>query len=63
MKSYFIQPDLTVSGLKTLSLAVQSIMTDKCKRVDLGCGTVVYRVPSNNPKKFTVRIDMKIEEE
>lgn len=63
MKSYNVQPDLTSSGLGGLSLAVKNIMEEKTKRVDLGHGTIVYKIPSQNPKKFTIRIDMKIEEE
>lgn len=63
MKSYNVQPDLTSSGLGSLALAINNIMEGKAKRVDLGHGTIVYAVPSNNPKKFTIRIDMKVEEE
>lgn len=63
MKSYNVQPDLTSSGLGSLAGAIRSIRDGKAKRVDLGHGTIVYEVPSNNPKKFTIRIDMKIEEE
>ena len=63
MKSYITQPDLTSSGLGSLSVAISNIMAGKAKRVDLGHGTIVYAIPSNNPKKLTVRIDMKIEEE
>lgn len=32
-------------------------------RIDLGCGMVMYKVPSNNPRKYTVRLDIKVEEE
>ena len=58
-----MKPDLTEAGTKSLCNAVRMIMNGDCKRVDLGHGTVVYKVPSNNPQKYTVRIDMKIEEE
>ena len=63
MKSYNVQPDFTSSGLGSLADSVKRIMKGECNRVDLGHGTIVYKVPSQNPKKFTVRVDMKIEEE
>lgn len=63
MKEYNVQPDLTNAGLNSLALAVKNIQKDLYKRVDLGHGTIVYKIPTNNPKKFTIRIDMKVEEE
>lgn len=61
--SYNQYPDLTETGLKSIRSAVRLITKGKSKRVDLGNGTIVYKVPSNNPKKYTIRVDMKIEEE
>lgn len=55
--------DLTNHGLSSLRKAIQQIKAGDAARVDLGHGTIVYKVPSNNPKKFTIRIDIKIEEE
>ena len=63
MKSYSVQPDLTSSGLRSLAKAIRNIRDGKAKRVDLGHGTIVYAIPSQNPKKFTLRVDMEIEEE
>lgn len=63
MKGYNTQPDLTDAGLNSLALAVNNIQKGLYKRVDLGHGTIAYKIPSNNPKKFTIRIDMKVEEE
>lgn len=56
-------PDLTKHGLASLRKAVMMIQAGESKRVDLGHGTIVYKVPSANPKKYTIRIDMKVEEE
>lgn len=56
-------PDLTQHGLTTIKTAVNLIRTTDVNRVDVGQGTIVYRVPSNNPRKYTIRVDMKIEEE
>lgn len=63
MKEYNVQPDLTNAGLNSLVRAVKDIQKGLYKRVDLGHGTIMYKIPTNNPKKFTIRIDMKVEEE
>lgn len=55
-------PDLTRAGLESLADAVE-LIEKGTKRVDLEHDTIVYRVPSNNPKKYTIRIDMKVSEE
>lgn len=54
--------DLTESGLTGLKNAITLIQNGQCKRVDLGHNTAVYKVPSNNPNKYTIRIDMKFDE-
>lgn len=58
-----MKPDLTPNGMNSLRAAVRMILNGKSKRVDLGNGTSVYKVPSKNPNKYTIRIDLKIEEE
>lgn len=50
------------SDVKALEKACSLIQDGTCKRVDLGHNTVVYKVPSNNPKKYTIRVDIKVEE-
>lgn len=57
-----MKPDLTTNGLISLRSAIQTILSGKGKRIDLGHGTIVYKVPSANPKKCTIRIDMEVEE-
>lgn len=58
-----MKPDLTPNGVNSLRAAIRMILNGKSERVDLGNGTSVYKVPSKNPNKYTIRIDMKIEEE
>lgn len=58
-----MSPDLTEIGMHFLRKAVRMITSGETKRIDLGNGTIVYKVPSKNPNKYTIRIDMKIEEE
>lgn len=54
--------DLTEHGLASLANAVNMLRTSDVKRVDLGHDTTVYKVPTGNPKKYTVRIDLKFDE-
>lgn len=54
--------DLTKQGLDSLANAVNMLRTSDVKRVDLGHDTIVYKVPTGNPKKYTIRIDMKFDE-
>ena len=54
--------DLTKRGLDSLANAVNMLRTSDVKRVDLGHDTIVYKVPTGNPKKYTIRIDMKFDE-
>jgi len=54
--------DLTKNGLISLVNAVELLRKSAVKRIDLGHSTIAYKVPSNNPKKYTIRIDMKFDE-
>lgn len=63
MKSYNTQPNLTSSGLETLAHAIRTIMEGDSKRIDIGHGTVLATVPSNDPKQYTIIITMDVEEE
>lgn len=58
-----MKPDLTPNGINSLRAAIRMILSGKRRRVDLSHGTIVYKVPSNNPNKYTIRIDMEVEEE
>ena len=54
--------DFTHNGLTSLVNAVDLLRNSDVKRVDLGHDTIVYKVPTNNPKKYTIRVDMKFDE-
>ena len=54
--------DLTNHGLGVIRNAISQIRKFGIKRVDVGHDTIVYKVPSNNPQKYTIRIDMKFDE-
>lgn len=49
--------------LEAIKRAYALIKEGRFNRIDLGCGMVMYKVPSNNPRKYTVRLDIKVEEE
>lgn len=49
-------------ALEAISKAVSLIKRGQIKRADLGHGMVAYKVPSNNPDKYIIRIDIKIKE-
>lgn len=51
------------AALEAISKAVSLIKTGKLKRADLGHGMVAYKVPSNNPDKYIIRVDIKIAKE
>lgn len=55
--------DLSTTGLKALKKSILLIQEGSCNRVDLGSNTIVYKVPSPNPNKYTIRIDIKIKAE
>lgn len=54
--------DLTNHGLVVIRNAIAQIREFGVKWVDVGNDTIVYKVPSNNPQKYTIRIDMKFNE-
>lgn len=54
--------DFTHNGLTSLVNAVDLLRKSDVKRVDLGHDTIVYKVPTNNPKKYVIRVDMKFDE-
>lgn len=47
---------------KCLRTAISLIKDNTCNRVDLGHNTIVYKVPSGSPKKYTIRVDIKVED-
>lgn len=53
--------DLSKADLKSIGKAFDLIAEGTSTRVDLGCGMTMYKVPSNNPKKYTIRLDIKME--
>lgn len=57
----YIGSDLSKSDLKSISKAVDLIQEGTYNRIDLGYGMIIYKVPSNNPKKYTIRLDIKME--
>lgn len=54
--------DITDNGLKSIRNAIQQIGLFGVKRVDLGHNTIVYKVPTGNPNKYTIRIDIKVDD-
>jgi hypothetical protein len=57
---YFGQ-HLSKTDHKVISNAISLIQEGACNRVDLGHGMIIYKVPSNNPNKYTIRLDIKME--
>lgn len=53
---------LDKTDFSVLNQAIQLIKAGRMKRADIGHGMVVYKVPSNNPYKYTIRMDIKVEE-
>jgi hypothetical protein len=54
--------DLSMQSMSKVALAAMEIMEKGIKRVDVDKEISVYKVPSNNPQKYTIRIDMKFNE-
>ena len=48
---------------KAIAKAIQTIKRGEAKRVDIGLDVSVYKVPSQNPNKYTIRIDIKVKED
>lgn len=42
-----------------VAAAIHTIESGQAKRVDVENGVTVYKVPSANPDKYTIRIDVK----
>lgn len=57
----YTRQSLDKSDLKAASRAISLIQEGTCNRVDLGHGMIIYKVPSNNPNKYTIRLDIKME--
>lgn len=53
---------MTRAALEAISKAVSLIKKGELKRADLGHGMVAYKVPSNNPDKYIIRVDIKVRE-
>lgn len=51
------------NDMKVLNTAIEGIREGKFNKVDLGQGVKVYKIPSNNPHKYLIRVDIKVEEE
>lgn len=51
---------MTKAALEAINKAVSLIKKGQLKRADLGHGMVAYKVPSNNPDKYIIRVDIKI---
>lgn len=53
--------NLSKSDHRAISNAISLIQEGICTRVDLGHSMIIYKVPSNNPDKYTIRLDIKME--
>lgn len=51
------------TDMEELKNAIEAIKGHWATRLELSDGTIVYKVPSNNPNKYTIRIDIKVVEE
>lgn len=49
--------------IQVLNRAIAMIKDGSFNRIDLGYGMLIYKVPSNNPKKYTIRLDIKVYED
>lgn len=54
---------LTSDELHAISRAVKSISKTNSSRVDIYDSIKVYKVPSNSPNKYTIRIDIRVKED
>lgn len=41
--------------------AIDSIVKGECKKVEISTEIIIYKVPSQNPDKYIIRIDIKEE--
>lgn len=51
---------MTKGLLVAIDKAVSAIKRGELKRADLGRGAVAYKVPSSDPNKYIIRIDLKM---
>ena len=49
--------------LESISKAINSIHQGIFNKISIGDNMIAYKVPSNNPKKYVIRLDVKINEE
>lgn len=54
---------LSVFDLNAIDRAVKSIVDGAVLKAQVTDHIKVYKVPSSNPDKYTVRIDIKVEEQ
>ena len=54
---------LSVFDLNAIDHAVKSIVDGAVLKAQVTDRIKVYKVPSSNPDKYTVRIDIKVEEQ
>ena len=47
-------------NLKAIQTAVNMINQGLFNRADIGDGIIAYKVPSSNPNKYVIRIDIQI---
>ena len=52
---------LTTSEKKGIDAAIQAINFDRASKVQVSDRLKVYKIPSNNPSKHTIRIDIQVE--
>ena len=48
---------------QSLIRAVRTIVSGDAARIEINKEIKAYKVPSNNPNKYTIRIDIKVEED
>ena len=48
---------------QSLIKAVKTIASGDATKVEINNEIKAYKVPSNNPNKYTIRIDIKVEED
>lgn len=54
--------NLSVCEITAINEAMRSITRGDCKSVQVNDRTKVYKIPSNNPDKYVIRVDIKVEE-
>lgn len=52
---------LTVPEKKGIDTAIQAINFDRATKIQVSDRLKVYKIPSNNPNKYTIRIDIQVE--